>query len=74
MNPQGSGGGRQTHFSPLSDPPPPSAGFYQDRPTLDTNLGRKKSLVRPDREKLTPGHRQFFSRAHSAKQHDDLTG
>jgi chitin synthase len=30
-------------------------------------FGRKKSLVRPDREKIDPGHRQFHYRSHAAQ-------
>lgn len=32
-----------------------------------TRVGRKKSLVRPDREKVDPGHRQFHYRSHAAQ-------
>lgn len=32
-----------------------------------TKVGRKKSLVRPDREKIDPGHRQFHYRSHAAQ-------
>ncbi|KAF8844203.1 glycosyltransferase family 2 protein [Paxillus ammoniavirescens] len=30
-------------------------------------VGRKKSLVRPDREKIEPGHRQWYYRSHAAQ-------
>lgn len=33
-------------------------------------VGRKKSLVRPDREKIEPGHRQWHYRSHAARLED----
>ena len=33
-------------------------------------VGRKKSLVRPDREKIEPGHRQWYYRTHAADMED----
>jgi hypothetical protein len=33
-------------------------------------VGRKKSLVRPDREKIEPGHRQWHYRTHAARLED----
>lgn len=35
-------------------------------PFADGRVGRKKSLVRPDREKIEPGHRQWHYRSHAA--------
>ena len=32
-----------------------------------SKVGRKKSLVRPDREKIDPGHRQWHYRSHVAQ-------
>lgn len=32
-----------------------------------SKVGRKKSLVRPDREKIDPGHRQWFYRSHATQ-------
>ncbi|KAH7886333.1 glycosyltransferase family 2 protein [Phlebopus sp. FC_14] len=37
-------------------------------------VGRKKSLVRPDREKIEPGHRQWHYRTHAAQMTDEGTG
>lgn len=34
-------------------------------------VGRKKSLVRPDREKIEPGHRQWHYRTHVEQMADD---
>lgn len=34
-------------------------------------VGRKKSLVRPDREKIEPGHRQWYYRNHVAQMEDE---
>jgi chitin synthase len=35
-----------------------------------TLIGRKKSLVRPDREKVEPGHRHWHYRTHAARLED----
>ncbi|KAI6136128.1 glycosyltransferase family 2 protein [Pisolithus sp. B1] len=37
-------------------------------------VGRKKSLVRPDREKIEPGHRLWHYRTHAARLEDDSAG
>jgi chitin synthase len=37
-------------------------------------VGRKKSLVRPDREKIEPGHRQWHYRSHIAQAEDEGAG
>ncbi|GJE89689.1 glycosyltransferase family 2 protein [Phanerochaete sordida] len=39
--------------------PPPDAGLAEAGGYADGRVGRKKSLVRPDREKIDPGHRQY---------------
>jgi len=36
-----------------------------------TKVGRKKSLVRPDREKIDPGHRQWHYRSHVAQLEEE---
>ncbi|KAI0001725.1 chitin synthase-domain-containing protein [Russula vinacea] len=52
----------------LSQPSPDSeAGFTMADAAL---MGRKKSLVRPDREKIEPGHRQWHYRTHAAMLED----
>jgi chitin synthase len=38
------------------------------------NVGRKKSLVRPEREKIEPGHRQWHYRTHAAQAENDGQG
>lgn len=38
------------------------------------NVGRKKSLVRPDREKIEPGHRLWHYRNHAAQMEDQGGG
>lgn len=56
---------RQRHYSayqPTSPPPMDVEGGYGDG-----RVGRKKSLVRPDREKIDPGHRQWHYRNHAAQ-------
>lgn len=35
---------------------------------------RKKSLVRPEREKIEPGHRQWYYRNHAAQMEDESKG
>lgn len=50
-------------------PQDPEGGDYgTDR------VGRKKSLVRPDREKIEPGHRQWYYRTHAARLGDEGAG
>lgn len=39
-----------------------------------TKFGRKKSLVRPDREKIDPGHRQWHYRSHVAQLEEEGRG
>lgn len=52
----------------LPSSPDPESGF----PLGDAAMvGRKKSLVRPDREKIEPGHRQWHYRNHAAQLEDD---
>ncbi|KAJ8594579.1 glycosyltransferase family 2 protein [Rhizopogon salebrosus TDB-379] len=42
---------------------------------LDTGrVGRKKSLVKPDREKIEPGHRQWHYRTHAAQMESERVG
>lgn len=40
----------------------------------DSKVFRKKSLVRPDREKIEPGHRQWHYRSHAQKLEDEGSG
>lgn len=37
----------------------------------DSDFRRKKSLVRPDREKIDPGHRQWHYRNHAAQMEEE---
>ena len=56
---------RHRHYSAYqstSPPPMDVEGGYGDG-----RVGRKKSLVRPDREKIDPGHRQWHYRNHAAQ-------
>lgn len=39
-----------------------------------TKVGRKKSLVRPDREKIDPGHRQWHYRTHASQLEEEGRG
>jgi hypothetical protein len=50
--------------------PDPESGFTMADAAL---VGRKKSLVRPDREKIEPGHRQWHYRSHAARLEDTNT-
>ena len=54
-------------FSTPSDPTLAEAGGY-------SGVGRKKSLVRPEREKIEPGHRQWHYRSHAAGEHNSSPG
>ncbi|KAI0274964.1 glycosyltransferase family 2 protein [Gloeopeniophorella convolvens] len=47
--------------------PDPEGGYSMADASL---VGRKKSLVRPDREKIDPSHRQWHYRNHAAKLED----
>ncbi|KAH9081758.1 glycosyltransferase family 2 protein [Lactarius deliciosus] len=47
--------------------PDPETGYTMADAAL---VGRKKSLVRPDREKIEPGHRQWHYRSHAARLED----
>ncbi|KAI0319028.1 glycosyltransferase family 2 protein [Amylostereum chailletii] len=42
-------------------------GFDPESGLNTAEVGRKKSLVRPDREKIEPGHRQWHYRSHAAQ-------
>jgi chitin synthase len=59
----------------------PSAYQNQLSPTSEgadhvdpARVGRKKSLVKPDREKIEPGHRQWHYRTHAAQMQNEGTG
>jgi hypothetical protein len=62
--------------APLSPPPgrtrynqelPPTPATADPREFDGGRVGRKKSLVRPDREKIEPGHRQWHYRNQAAR-------
>ncbi|KAI9569429.1 glycosyltransferase family 2 protein [Boletus coccyginus] len=55
----------QNQFSPPH--PDAETGDFLDQP----RMSRKKSLVRPDREKIEPGHRQWHYRTHVEQMADD---
>ncbi|KAF9225234.1 glycosyltransferase family 2 protein [Gyrodon lividus] len=60
-------------MSPAYQNQPPL--IYQDEEGGDYSepgrVGRKKSLVRPDREKIEPGHRQWYYRNRAAQMADE---
>lgn len=58
----------QNVLTPTS--PDAESGFSMADAAL---VGRKKSLVRPDREKIEPGHRQWHYRTHAARLEDANT-
>ncbi|KAM5539900.1 hypothetical protein V8D89_006403 [Ganoderma adspersum] len=53
-------------YQSTSPPPMDVEGAFGDG-----RVGRKKSLVRPDREKIDPGHRQWHYRNHAAQLVND---
>ncbi|KAF9651932.1 glycosyltransferase family 2 protein [Thelephora ganbajun] len=54
-------------LSTTSDPTLAETGGY-------SGVGRKKSLVRPEREKIEPGHRQWHYRSHAAGESNASPG
>ena len=67
---------RQRHFSAYRDaalpPTPNDNGDMEAGEGFDqAHVARKKSLVRPDREKIEPGHRQWHYRTHAAQLEDE---
>ncbi|EMD32671.1 glycosyltransferase family 2 protein [Gelatoporia subvermispora B] len=54
-------------------PTSPEPG-YLEAGGLDSRVGRKKSLVRPDREKVEPGHRLWHYQQHAAQMQDEGGG
>lgn len=57
-----------SQLSPGLDPEDPE---YMD---AASRVARKKSLVRPDREKIEPGHRQWHYRSHVAQMEEEGHG
>ncbi|KAI8981307.1 glycosyltransferase family 2 protein [Trametes punicea] len=58
---------RQRQYSAYQSTSPPAGDVEGGYGSLDGRVGRKKSLVRPDREKIDPGHRQWHYRNHAAQ-------
>lgn len=59
---------RQRNMPSAYQPHLPYAGDPESPELSDASrVGRKKSLVRPDREKIDPGHRQWHYRSHVAQ-------
>ncbi|KAH9854364.1 glycosyltransferase family 2 protein [Lenzites betulinus] len=54
-----------------TSPPPVDADVEGAFVGADGRVGRKKSLVKPDREKIEPGHRQWHYRNHAAQMMND---
>ncbi|KAI0830869.1 glycosyltransferase family 2 protein [Trametes gibbosa] len=54
-----------------TSPPPVDDDVEGAYVGADGRVGRKKSLVRPDREKIDPGHRQWHYRNHAAQMMND---
>lgn len=62
--------GFQSAYQPQIAP-----GVDPETADFDTGrVGRKKSLVRPDREKIEPGHRQWHYRSHVAQLSEERPG
>jgi chitin synthase len=62
----------------LDRPPQPgrmpsafSHGWLDPEGGAGAPVGRKKSLVRPEREKIEPGHRQWHYRTHAVQAEND---
>ncbi|TFY65902.1 hypothetical protein EVG20_g5185 [Dentipellis fragilis] len=62
--------GQSAYQSVMPHSPDPEGGF---RPADSANVGRKKSLVRPDREKIDPSHPQWHYRARAAQLENNNT-
>ena len=63
---------QQQPLSPRDNPLPPTPNQMGDEDyaggdSFGTRVGRKKSLVRPERDRLDPGHRLFHYRTHAAQ-------
>lgn len=67
--------GRQRYMSAYREGPlPPTPSDLSNAEaggSFDTRVGRKKSLVRPDREKIEPGHRLWHYRTHAAQLEEE---
>ncbi|KZT01163.1 glycosyltransferase family 2 protein, partial [Laetiporus sulphureus 93-53] len=59
------------HHTQVQSPPDPG---FAEAGGVDTAVNRKKSLVRPDREKIEPGHRLYHYRNHAAQMEDEGGG
>jgi chitin synthase len=64
--------GRQQRYSASFDPNAIAAQGVNDESTKDleapgAKMARKKSLVRPDRERIDPSHPQWHYRTHAAR-------
>lgn len=62
-----------TAYQPQS-PNQPDATFLESGAYSDGRVGRKKSMVRPDREKIEPGHRQWHYRNAAAQLQNEGGG
>jgi chitin synthase len=70
-------GERRAPLSPASRTQqslPPTPGAVEGGPDFADRVSRKKSLVRPDREKIEPGHRQWYYRNHAAELENNGSG
>ena len=77
---------RGARSGPIDQPRQPGHTAYNNRilsqssdPTLAetggfSGIARKKSLVRPEREKIEPGHRQWHYRTHAAGESNTSPG
>lgn len=65
---------QRTGPSPYQNSQLPGYDAEQGEVTDPSRVGRKKSLVRPDREKIEPGHRQWHYRTHVAQAENEGSG
>ncbi|KDN45587.1 glycosyltransferase family 2 protein [Tilletiaria anomala UBC 951] len=70
--PSATGAMLEDNLPVLSQQYDPESGFSAANP--NPNFRRKKSLVRPDRERMDPNHRQWYYRNHAAQMEQAGTG
>lgn len=70
--------GRQQRYSASIDPnalaaasaAAAAAGVQSDPEAVGARMARKRSLVRPERERVDPSHRQWHYRSHAAQMEE----
>lgn len=62
--------GRQQRYSASIDPNALAAAEQSDPEAVGAKMARKRSLVRPERERIDPSHRQWHYRTHAAQMEE----